>query len=197
MTDVNDIPGFDADVNLAVKTLRKGGIILYPTDTVWGLGCDATCCEAVERIFALKARAEGKSMLVLADCEAMLERHVEEVPEIAYSLLEAAVNPLTIVYDKGRGLAAPLLGDDGSIGLRITQERFSKELCRRLRHPIVSTSANVSGEAAPRFFSEISSEIRAGVDYIPFYRRDDHTPATPSDIIRLHSDGEFKILRHS
>ena len=197
MTDVKDIPGFDADVNLAVKTLRKGGIILYPTDTVWGLGCDATCCEAVERIFALKARDEGKSMLVLADCEAMLERHVEEVPERAYSLLEAAVNPLTLVYDKGRGLAAPLIGDDGSIGIRITQERFSKELCRRLRHPIVSTSANVSGEAAPRFFSEISSEIRAGVDYIPFYRRDDHTPATPSDIIRLHSDGEFKILRHS
>lgn len=197
MTEANDIPGFSADVTRAVEVLRKGGIILYPTDTVWGLGCDATCSEAVERIYALKSRSAGKSMLVLADGEAMLERYVEEVPEIAYSLLEAAVNPLTIVYDKGCGLAASLLGDDGSIGIRITHERFSRELCRRLRRPIVSTSANVSGEPAPRFFNEISAEIRAGVDYIPFYRRDDLAPASPSDIIRLHSDGEFKILRHS
>lgn len=197
MTEEKEISGFGADVSKAVEVLRKGGIILYPTDTVWGLGCDATSPEAVARIFALKSREENKAMLVLADGEAMLERYVEEVPEIAYSLLEAAVKPLTVIYDRGRGLAPALLGDDGSIGVRITHERFSRELCRRLRRPIVSTSANVSGQPAPRFFSEISEEIREGVDYIPLYRREDETPASPSDIIRLHSDGEFKILRHS
>lgn len=186
---------FEEDIRNAVAVLKKGGIILYPTDTVWGIGCDATNPEAVKKIYDLKRRAESKSMLVLVDGKVMLERTVKDIPEVAWQLIEAAVNPLTIIYDHPDGVASNLKADDGSLGVRITSERFSNELCRRLRHPIVSTSANISGEKAPVFFSQISDEIKSGCDYIAEYRRDDSTPHAPSNIIKVGDGGLIKVIR--
>lgn len=184
-----------ADARRCVEVLRKGGIILYPTDTVWGIGCDAANAEAVARIYTLKHRADSKAMIVLASSLAMLERSVEEVPEVGYELLEAAVDPLTVVYDHGRGLAPNLLAADGSVGIRLTSDPFCQALCHGLGRPIVSTSANVSGAPAARFFNEIAPEILEGVDYAAMWRRDDRTSRRPSSVIRLHSDGRVAILR--
>lgn len=184
-----------ADARRCVEVLRKGGIILYPTDTVWGIGCDAANAEAVACIYTLKHRADSKAMIVLASSLAMLERSVEEVPEVGYELLEAAVDPLTVVYDHGRGLAPNLLAADGSVGIRLTSDPFCQALCRGLGRPIVSTSANVSGAPAARFFNEIAPEILEGVDYAAMWRRDDCTSRRPSSVIRLHSDGRVAILR--
>lgn len=185
----------DQDIRNAVETLRKGGIILYPTDTVWGIGCDATNAEAVEKIYRLKQRAESKSMLVLVDSEAMLERTVRDVPEVAWELLEAADEPLTVIYDSAPGLARNLVADDGSAGIRLTKDDFCRRLVFRLRRPLVSTSANISGHAAPAVYSEISEEIKAGVDYICHHRRDDNTHHAPSHIIKLGAGGLLKIIR--
>lgn len=186
---------FEADVKKAVETLRAGGIILYPTDTVWGIGCDATQSQAIEKIYWLKRRSEAKSMLVLADSLCMLERYVEEVPDIAYQLIEAATDPLTIVYDHGQNLPSHLLAEDGSIGIRLTSDPFCRAVMKRLHHPIVSTSANISGQIAPAIFSEIAQDVKEGVDYIAHTRREDAHRAKPSGIIRLHNDASFKILR--
>lgn len=183
------------DINKAIEVLRKGGIILYPTDTVWGIGCDATNEEAVKRIYALKQRTDSKSMIVLVDSEAALERAVEDVPEVAWQLIEVAVDPLTIVFDKGRGLAPSLLADDGSIGVRITREKFSNELCKRLRRPLVSTSANISGRPTPRSFSEIDAEILKGVDYVVESRRDEVENPRPSGVIKVSEGGVIKVIR--
>ena len=178
---------FRQDLSQALDTLRKGGIILYPTDTVWGIGCDATNPEAVKRIYGLKQRADSKAMIVMADSPAMAERYVDEMPDVALQLMEVAVKPTTIIYDRGIGLAPNLLAPDGSVGIRVTSEPFSAMLCRRLRRPLVSTS--------PRFFNEIPDEIVSGVDYVVNYRRDDNTPHTPSSIIKLSNSGEVKIIR--
>lgn len=186
---------FEEDIKNAVDVLKKGGIILYPTDTVWGIGCDATNEQAVKKIYDLKRRVESKSMLVLVDGEGMLDRTVEDIPEVAWQLIDAAVDPLTIIYDHPHGVAKNLLAADGSLGIRITDERFSKELCRRLRRPIVSTSANVSGSKAPTVFGEISDEIKEGCDYVADYRRDDVSPHKPSNIIKVGSGGLIKIIR--
>ena len=190
-------PSYDkADLDEAVATLRQGGIILYPTDTVWGIGCDATNEEAVQRIYALKRRQDSKSMLVLVAETHEVERLISDVPEIAYDLMELAVRPITIVYTSGAsGVAPSLIGEGGSLGIRQTQEAFSSALCRQLRRPIVSTSANISGEPTPLFFSSISEEIRSGVDYIVRYRQEDNTPREPSQIIQLGTGGEVKVLR--
>lgn len=190
-------PSYDkADLDEAVATLRQGGIILYPTDTVWGIGCDATNEEAVQRIYALKRRQDSKSMLVLVAETHEVERLISDVPEIAYDLMELAVRPITIVYTSGAsGVAPSLIGEGGSLGIRQTQEAFSSALCRQLRRPIVSTSANISGEPTPLFFSAISHEIRSGVDYIVRYRQEDNTPREPSQIIQLGTGGEVKVLR--
>ena len=185
----------DEDIRKALEVLRNGGVILYPTDTIWGLGCDATRPEAVRRIFEIKQRADAKSVLVLVDGIAALERCVEEVPDVAYDLLEAAVDPLTVIYDHGRGVAPEVCAPNGSLGVRITSERFSRELCRRFRRPIVSTSANVSGTPAPKCFADIAPEIIDKVDYAVNYRRNDTTPASPSGIIKLGGGGEVKIIR--
>jgi len=185
----------EEDIRLAVETLRKGGIILYPTDTVWGLGCDATNTEAVAKIYELKRRSESKSMLVLVDSEAMLERTVEDVPEVAWELLEAATEPLTVIYDSAPTLPRNLLAKDGSIGIRLTHDPFCRRLIGRLRHPIVSTSANISGEKTPAVFKEISEEVKQGVDYVCNYRREDQTRRKPSDIIKLGSGGLISIIR--
>lgn len=183
------------DLKKAVECLKKGGIILYPTDTIWGIGCDATNSDAIKKIFEIKKRSDSKSMLVLVNNEAALERLVDEIPEVNWELLETAVNPITIIYDDAHGVAPELLADDGSLGIRITKESFSNELCRRLGKPLVSTSANISGEKSPGAFSEISDEIKKNVDYIVNFRQKDTVNKTPSNIIKLGKGGIFKIIR--
>lgn len=189
------IQDYKQDLDTAIRVLRNGGIILYPTDTVWGIGCDATNVEAVAKIYALKQREDTKSMLVLVDSVAALDRIIPEVPDVAYSLIELATRPLTIIYDEAVGLAPNLVGEDGSLGVRVTGEEFSSMLCRTLRRPIVSTSANISGDPTPMVFSAISEEIIKGVDYVVGYRQTDKSKTAPSQIIKLGKSGEVKIIR--
>ena len=183
------------DLKKACDVLRKGGLILYPTDTIWGIGCDATNEEAVQRVYTLKQRADNKAMLLLLGNEALLESYVQEVPEIAWSLIEVADRPLTLIYPGARNLAPNLIAEDGSVGIRITREEFSRRLCEQFRRPVVSTSANISGQPAPHTFQEIAEEIKQGVDYIVQYRQDDLTAAQPSSIIKLGAGGLFQIIR--
>ena len=191
-----DMQGYDRDdMARAIEVLRNGGIILYPTDTVWGIGCDATNKDAVNKIYKLKQRNDAKSMLLLVGSEGELQRTVENVPDAAWMLLEAAVNPLTIIYDSAKGIADNLKAEDGSVGIRITSELFSRSLCQRLRHPIVSTSANISGRKTPHNFSEISDDIINGVDYVVKYRQDDSEGHKPSNIIKVSDSGVIKIIR--
>ncbi|MCM1450696.1 MAG: Sua5/YciO/YrdC/YwlC family protein [Clostridium sp.] len=186
---------FRKDIDLAVQTLKKGGLILYPTDTVWGIGCDATNPKAVEKVYALKKRDDSKALITLVGSEIALERAVEEVPEVAWQLIDAADKPVTIVYDKGAGVAENLLAPDGSLAVRLTKEEFSSRLCQRFRRPLVSTSANVSGEPTPQCFKDISKEIIEGVDYVCQSRRDEPAAAAPSMVIKISAGGQFKILR--
>ncbi len=183
------------DIKKALEVLKNGGVILYPTDTIWGLGCDATNPDAVKRIYDIKKREDSKSMLVLMENPALLERYVEEVPEVAWDLTEISTTPLTVIYPGAKNLAANLIADDGSIGIRFTKEDFTTRLLQRFRRPIVSTSANISGEKAPAFFDEISESIKEQVDYIVEYRQDDITPAQPSSIIKLGPGGQIDIIR--
>lgn len=187
------------DLQEALRVLRNGGIIVYPTDTVWGIGCDATNAEAVAKIYALKQREDSKSMLVLLDSPAKLPYYVGEVPETAWALLEASedaeTKPLTLIYPHARNMAPNLIAENGSIGIRITKEPFSKALCAQLKHPIVSTSANISGHPTAHFYAEIEQAILDGADYVCRFRREDDCPAEPSSIIQLLADGSFKILR--
>ncbi len=186
---------FREDIREAVRVLKAGGIILYPTDTIWGLGCDATNEEAVKKIYALKQRPDSKSMLVLTDHVAKLERIVEDVPDVAYDLIELSDKPLTIIYSGAKQLAPNLIAADGSVGIRITKEAFSKALCEAFRCPIVSTSANISGQPSAKNFQEISDEIKSGADYIVKYRQADLTAAKPSSIIKLEAGGVVSIIR--
>lgn len=183
------------DIKKALEVLKNGGVILYPTDTIWGIGCDATNSKAVERIYRIKKREDSKSMLVLMENPALLERYVDDVPEIAWDLIEITVTPLTVIYPKAKNLAPNLVAGDGSIGIRVTKEEFTAQLLQRFRRPMVSTSANISGEKSPAFFDEISEEIKDQVDYIVEYRQDDTTPAKPSGIIKLGPGGRIDILR--
>lgn len=186
----------EEDLKKALDVLRNGGVILYPTDTIWGLGCDATNEEAVARIYRIKKRSDSKSMLVLMENINLLERYMEEVPRIAYDLIEVSDKPLTIIYPGAKNLAANLIAADGTIGIRITGESFTRQLIQRFRKPIVSTSANISGEASPATFAAISPEIREAVDYEVKYRQDELAPASPSSIIKLGVGGEIEILRN-
>ena len=193
------------DLQEALRVLREGGVIVYPTDTVWGIGCDATNAEAVKKIYALKQREDSKSMLVLLDSPAKLNYYIADIPDSAWALLEVAdtdgneendeVKPLTIIYPNARNLAPNLVAEDGSIGIRITGEPFSKALCEQLRHPIVSTSANISGHPTAHFFHEIEEAILNGADYVCQCRRNDDCPHEPSSIIKINNDGSFKIIR--
>lgn len=183
------------DIKQALEVLQKGGVILYPTDTIWGIGCDATNEAAVKRVYEIKKRADSKSMLVLMENVNLLERYMQEVPEIAYSLIEVTDKPMTIIYPAAKNLAPNLLAEDGSVGIRITAERFTQTLIQRFRRPIVSTSANISGEPTAATFAEVSDEIKSAVDYVVGFRQDDLTPARPSSIIKLGVGGEIKIIR--
>ncbi|MDR1779717.1 MAG: threonylcarbamoyl-AMP synthase [Tannerella sp.] len=183
------------DLSRACATLRNGGLILYPTDTIWGIGCDATNADAVSRVYRLKQRTDNKAMLVLIDSAAKLNAYVADIPDIAWDLIEVADKPLTVIYPKARNLAAGLLAEDGSVGIRITGESFSHNLCERFRKPIVSTSANVSGSPSPSSFSEISETIRRGVDYIVNYRRDETVKSRPSGVIKIGEGGLIQVIR--
>lgn len=183
------------DIAEAVAVMRRGGVIAYPTDTVWGLGCDARNSAAVRRIFEIKRRCEAKALITLVDSMAMLERTVDEVPEVAEQLIEAAVDPVTVIYDRGRDVAPELLADDGSIGVRMTREPFSAGLCRAMRGPVVSTSANFSGEPTPLDFSSIDPELLGLTDYVCRSRRDEAPAPKASTVIKISAGGLFKILR--
>ena len=173
------------DIKKACEVMQAGGIILYPTDTIWGIGCDATNEKAVQRVYELKKRADNKAMLVLMDSSAKLNMYVNDIPDIAWDLIEVADKPLTIIYSNAKNLAKNLLADDGSVGIRITNEEFSRQLCERFRKPLVSTSANVSGDLSPANFYEVSEVVKNGVDYIVSYRHDDTSKAQPSNILKL------------
>lgn len=182
------------DLKKAADVLKNGGVILYPTDTIWGLGCDAGNARAVERIFKIKQRADSKSMLSLVASDGMLQQFVSEVPEAAWQLIDAAINPLTIIYDNPKGIAENLLAEDGSAGFRITSEPYSRGLCQRLRHPVVSTSANISGKPSPKQFSDIDPEILNAVDYIAEYGRN-NKESLPSNIIKVTDSNVITIIR--
>jgi len=183
------------DIKQALDVLYKGGVILYPTDTIWGIGCDATNEEAVRRVYEIKRRADSKAMLVLVDSDVKVQSFIREVPDVAWDLIELSEKPLTIIYDGARNLAPSLVAEDGSVGMRVTREEFSKQLCFRFRKPIVSTSANISGEPSPASFAEISEEIKQAVDYIVAVRQDEPPCATPSSIIKLGAGGQVKVIR--
>ncbi|MDA3928938.1 MAG: L-threonylcarbamoyladenylate synthase [Prolixibacteraceae bacterium] len=186
---------FRDDIHQALEVLRSGGVILYPTDTVWGIGCDATNAEAVSRIYDIKQREDSKGMLVLLENPNRLVSYVEEVPEVAWDIIDFATKPTTIVYDGAKNLAKNIIADDGSIGIRITEEDFSKDLIKRFRKPVVSTSANISGQPSPKNFSEISEEIKSKVDYIAYYMQKETFTTEPSSIIKLGSSGLVEIIR--
>ncbi|MGN6640152.1 MAG: L-threonylcarbamoyladenylate synthase [Mucilaginibacter sp.] len=179
----------------ALKVLQDGGIILYPTDTIWGIGCDATNTEAVKRIFKLKQRDEAKSMIILLDTENKLESYVKEVPAIAYDLIEYAENPLTLVMPGAKNISSALISEDGSVGIRVAKHDFCQQLIQRLRKPLVSTSANISGKPSPQNFSQMDQEIIDGVDYVVNLEQNSTELKKPSTIMRLNPDGRFEFLR--
>jgi L-threonylcarbamoyladenylate synthase len=189
----------EEDIKNAVEVMRKGGVILYPTDTVWGIGCDATNAEAVKRVYDIKQRDDSKAMICLVDSDSRLQRYVRNVPDVAWQLIDSLkdgdVKPTTIILDGAINLAENLIADDGSIALRITQEPFSKELCYRFQKALVSTSANISGEPAAQNYCDIDPRIIEQVDYVCWSRRQEHKPHTPSCIIRLRENGEVTIIR--
>ena len=186
---------FNEDIIKAVEVLRSGGVILYPTDTIWGIGCDATNPAAVRRIYEIKQRVDAKSMLILMENPNLLNSYISEVPEIAWDLIEVADTPLTIIYPGAKNLATNLYATDGSIGIRITSEPFTQQLIQRFRKPVVSTSANISGQKSPQNFSEISGEILRLMDYIVDYRQDDLSKSNPSGIIKLGIGGQIEVIR--
>jgi L-threonylcarbamoyladenylate synthase len=188
----------EEDIRNAVEVMRKGGVILYPTDTVWGIGCDATNAEAVARVYEIKQRDDSKALICLVDSDARLQRYVRDVPDVAWQLIDSikeSGKPTTLILDGAVNLAPNLVAEDGSIGIRITQEAFSKELCYRFQKAIVSTSVNISGEPAAQNYRDIDPQLIEKVDYVCWSRRQEHKPHTPSSIIRLRQDGQVEIIR--
>ena len=189
----------EEDIRKAVEVLRWGGVILYPTDTVWGIGCDATNQEAVKRVYDIKQRDDSKALICLVDSDARLQRYVRQVPDVAWQLIDSLKDsdskPTTIILDGAVNLASNLIADDGSIALRITNEPFSKELCYRFQKALVSTSANISGQPAAQNYCDIAPELLEAVDYVCWTRRQEHKPHRPSSIIRLRQNGEVEIIR--
>ena len=183
------------EIKKTLDILYAGGIILYPTDTIWGIGCDASNEKAVQKIYEIKKRADSKSMLILIDDATRIPSYVEEMPELAWDLIELSEKPLTIIYSGAKNLAKNLIAEDDSVGIRVSRDEFTQELIRRFKKPIVSTSANISGQPAPAFFDEISEEIKSSVDYVVNHRQDDFTKSTPSGIIKLGVNGEVKVIR--
>ena len=183
------------DIRNALRVLRAGGVILYPSDTIWGLGCDATNPASVRKIYDIKQREDSKSLIILVNSVSMLERYVVNPPEVALQMAELSQKPLTIVYDRGRSLADGVASADGSVGVRICNDPFCDELITAFRKPLVSTSANISGSEAPALFDEISEVITAAADYVCLYRQYDRSRLAASSVIRVSGNGAVKILR--
>ena len=183
------------DIQNCLNTLREGGIILYPTDTVWGIGCDASNPQAIQKIYDLKGRTSSKALITLVGSEVMLERTVLNMPEIAWDLIESANRPLTLIYDEVKGIAPNAIAENGSCGIRLAKDTFCQQLIQRLGKPIISTSANVSGEETPKDFRSISDTILKGVDFVVNYRQNEATSQKSSNIIKLKNNGEIKIIR--
>ncbi|MCA5003911.1 L-threonylcarbamoyladenylate synthase [Sphingobacterium bovistauri] len=183
------------DLNQALETLKNGGIILYPTDTIWGIGCDATNAEAVEKVFALKGRDKNKSMLILLHNDNQLASYVREIPEVAYELIESTDRPMTIIYSGAKNLAENAIAEDGTIGIRVVNHVFCQQLLQRFRKPIISTSANISGQTSASNFDEISEEIKQAVDYIVKFGQQDLSKGKPSIIMKLDPSGKFEFIR--
>lgn len=186
---------FNEEIKKACQVLIEGGTILYPTDTIWGIGCDATNEAAVEKVYKLKQRPDSKALITLLDVPVKLEYYINNLPELSWDLIELSEKPLTIIYDEARNVAPNLIAEDGSLAIRITKEKVSHELCKRFKKALVSTSANISGQPSPQNFSEISDEIKKNVDYIVNLRQDEKAQAKPSSIIKLSASGEVKIIR--
>jgi len=185
----------DIDIRNALEALKNGGVILYPTDTIWGIGCDATNEAAVRRIYQIKQREDSKSMLCLVDSANRIQRYFRTVPEVAWDLIDCATQPLTVILPEANGVAPSLKAEDGSLGIRVTSEEFSRQLCYRLQRPLVSTSANLSGLPTARYFKEIDPKIISQMDYVVQFRRGDTSPHKPSSIIKIGLDGEVTIIR--
>lgn len=185
---------FEKDIENCLQVLKSGGLILYPTDTVWGIGCDATNAEAVSKIYQLKKRPDEKAMIVLEADEKNILKRVAAPDLSVFDYLEKTTKPTTVIYDGAIGFAENLVGADGSIAIRICKEIFCRQLIKRFRRPIVSTSANISGEAVAKSFSEISDEIKKGVDYIVKYKQDDKSISYPSSVVKWNK-GVIKIIR--
>jgi len=182
------------EINNAIEVLKRGGIILYPTDTVWGIGCDATHPDAIKKVYELKRRADAKSLICLVHDFKMLNQFVEDIPEVAYDILKYAAKPTTIIYDDPIRIAENLIADDNSLAFRVVQDDFCKRLIKKFRFPIVATSANISGEKTPGSFKEISAEILEGVDYVVNLHKSKKS-AKPSAIIKLQNNGNVKVIR--
>ncbi len=183
------------EINEALKVLNEGGVIVYPTDTIWGIGCDATNSEAVKKIYDLKQRDDSKALVLLIHEIGQLQTYVTEVPEIAWDIVEFAEDPLTVVYQNARNLAPNLLAADGSVAIRLCQDEFCQKLLQRFKKPLVATSANISGEPSPKNFAEIDDRVLNQGDYVVNWRREDRENIKPSRIISLGVDGDFKLLR--
>jgi L-threonylcarbamoyladenylate synthase len=186
---------FEQEVESALEVLRRGGTILYPTDTVWGIGCDATDEAAVRRIFEIKQREDAKSMIVLVAGERDIIRYVAAPDLGVFDFLQQQTRPTTLIFEHALGLPPNLVAADGSIAIRIVQDEFCRHLVRRLRRPVVSTSANISGQPTPQTFSQISPGIRKSVDHVVQWRQDDDTVALPSQIIKWNGDGTHVVIR--
>lgn len=187
---------FSDDITKSLDILTQGGIILYPTDTIWGLGCDATNEKAVARLYRLKKREDTRNMLILVENQNFILQYVREVPDIAWELIEASDKPLTIIYPGAKNLAANLIAEDGSVGIRMVNDSFCSELIKRFRKPLVSTSANISRKPSPSGFPDIDDKIKNAVDYIVRWRQDDTENKSASSIIKLDTNGRFNIIRH-
>ncbi|MFL0353816.1 L-threonylcarbamoyladenylate synthase [Xanthomarina sp. GH4-25] len=181
-------------LNLALDTLKQGGLILYPTDTVWGIGCDATNEEAVEKIFKLKKRSDSKALICLVADDRMLKKYVKKIPEAAFDFMDIEDNPITIIYDEPQNLAKNLIAEDNTIAIRIPDNDFCFQLLRKFNGSIVSTSANISGQPTPKSFKEIHEDILKGVDYV-VNLPDEKIGAKPSSIIKLSNDGKVQVIR--
>jgi L-threonylcarbamoyladenylate synthase len=184
------------EVKKAFEVVQQGGIILYPTDTIWGIGCDASNTEAIQKIYSLKQRVAEKSMIILLDTENKLESYISEVPAVAYDLIEFAENPLTLVMPGAKNISSALIAQDGSVGVRVSKHPFCQQLIQRLRKPLVSTSANISGQASPQNFAQISPVIIEGVDYVVDVDQHDLSVKKPSTIMRIDPSGMFEFIRN-
>ena len=186
---------FEEDVEKAIEVMQQGGIILYPTDTIWGIGCDATQEKPIRRIFDLKQREDSKSMIILVAEEKDILQYVAAPDLAVFDFIEEQTRPTTIIFEHAVGLPDNLVSSDGSIAIRIVQDSFCRHLIKRLRKPIVSTSANISGQPSPQHFQQVSEEIKRGVDYIVKWRQNHLSPSQPSQIIKWKSDGSYEVIR--